>query len=698
MRLLNALLFGIIIGIFGLVFWAHRALYTSTFDVTYWKDKYEHSQWKLPLSERILGDDGLYLYEGYRLMQGEDPTTLNAEVPPLGKYLIGASILVFGNGYIYGFISTTLALASLFLLSFALTANMTLSLIAVLVVSLDPLIAQQFSLTMLDSTQLLFGLLSLWLLTIVIKRRQPQVPYTLLLILGITYGLFAATKAPIFSPLLLVVIALALGIKYRSIKPFIPVVVAAGVTYMLPYAWYFRLGHSVRDWLGVQKWILSFYRGSYVSPNIGSVLTTLIINRYQNLFSRAWEFADHWTFAWPAISGLVFVELYRIIRRKKIEIRSHYPLIIFVALSLGFLSIIPFWTRYLVTVLPVVYLLALTHIPKYLERYTRWVVIGLICVNIMPFVQTVFPTPKATLEQFTSDWGHGFFQDMYEATTTDTKKSITRQEYYRLGQQILYDAQIEEGSFAIQPFRWQNFTSSERIPVHITYKTRNLGSFDEDVTIPLVKQNGQWRVSWQWDVFLKDFTPAARLETTVDPAKRGGIFALDGTPLAEDKESQLIWLLPEKIDKETEAELFETVEALFDRRIKAVHFHERYVRLGSLGKPIPLGVLMQAQNPETQTLLTRFPALMTTPSYGRFVVQTSGYEIGAVTNTLYSECCSLLYTTSSYDGRDGLEKEYNALLKGENGGSLILKDNNGKSIRTIIQKTKRDGQNVRLTQ
>lgn len=45
-----------------------------------------------------IGDDGLYAFAGYYyLFQGGDVSAVNFEHPPLGKYLIGVSIFLFGN-------------------------------------------------------------------------------------------------------------------------------------------------------------------------------------------------------------------------------------------------------------------------------------------------------------------------------------------------------------------------------------------------------------------------------------------------------------------------------------------------------------------------------------------------------------------------------------------------------------------------
>src|SRR3989344_7148489 len=74
------------------VIYFNKNAFIEKYDTAYWKDRYEHSQWQLPLSERIIGDDGLYAYAGYKLVHGLDPTIISAEVPPVGKYIFGFSI------------------------------------------------------------------------------------------------------------------------------------------------------------------------------------------------------------------------------------------------------------------------------------------------------------------------------------------------------------------------------------------------------------------------------------------------------------------------------------------------------------------------------------------------------------------------------------------------------------------------------
>lgn len=79
------------------VIYFRQAVFLETYDAPYWKDRFEHSQWSLPLSKRSLGDDGIYAYGGYQLMQGASIEETNTNKPPVGIYLIGLSIKFFSN-------------------------------------------------------------------------------------------------------------------------------------------------------------------------------------------------------------------------------------------------------------------------------------------------------------------------------------------------------------------------------------------------------------------------------------------------------------------------------------------------------------------------------------------------------------------------------------------------------------------------
>jgi cell division protein FtsI/penicillin-binding protein 2 len=112
--------------------------------------------------------------------------------------------------------------------------------------------------------------------------------------------------------------------------------------------------------------------------------------------------------------------------------------------------------------------------------------------------------------------------------------------------------------------------------------------------------------------------------------------------------------------------------------------------------PIPIEAIPKATDPQTVALLRSFPGISFTDTTVRVSQSRPEIFVGTVGNTHFPECCSLLYSTTTYDGVDGIEKENNAILKGTSGGSLVVRDSDGSLIRTIIEVSRTDGKDVQL--
>ncbi len=658
----------------ALVFYANRAAFTSSFDANYWKDRYEQSQWQLPVSTRTIGDDGLYLYEGWRVIKGDDPTTYNAEVPPLGKYLIGTSILLFNNGNWYGLIVTTFSIIAFFFLAKLLLQKTVLSLILTLLFLTDPLLTSQFPLTMLDSLQTFFAISTMAILIFVMQNPQKQLSVVLL---GISFGLLAATKAPIFSPWLGLIIAFSLLATFRRVWPMVIFCMAAGITYLIPYIPYFLMGHTFGEWLDVQKWILSVYRSTSTMANPGSALTTLLLNRYQNIFTKMWEPASMWSLAWPIIT-ITAITGWITSKDRRVEL----PAACFVFIMLIVLSFTSFWIRYLLPILPFLYLGAFTCL---MQRKKMWVVpcaIILLGANLYSSTNILFPTPEKAVKEFAYAWTHGFFQDMYEQLASSAK-TTDRASFHRLGLQTLYDGQIEAATIEIIDPHWSRFQSPQNVALQITYFTRELGPLTEHRTISVVNQQGKWVLLWKWSDLLEGFDETKRLATTNIPARRGSIISADNQFLAHDLPGFMVWVTPKDVDGGKENDMLAALEEAFGRHPGAVSIHHRYVGNTLPDIAIPIGTL--------RNQLQQFPGISYTPHFVRVAS-----ESGTIINTAYKECCSLLYSTTNYDGISGLEKEYNNQLKGKNGGQLVIKDQTGSIVRTILDLPKQDGNDVVL--
>lgn len=693
-RLTIALLF-ILFAYLSLVVYANRALLFSSFDEKYWKNKYEQSQWKLPLSIRTIGDDGLYLYEGYRLIHGSDPTSSNAEMPPLGKYLIGLSIILFGNGYLYGFIVTLSIVTVTYLLAKSIFKEAALALSIALLLATDPLITNQYALTMMDALQALL-LTAYFYILFSIRPSHSRETLFHASIAGLTLGLFSVTKLPVLTPILIV---FGGGYVWRTTKkPRHLLGMAAGVVtgYMIPYSVYFIHGHTIIDWIKIQKWMVSFYLHSNLTPTWGSSLSVLFTGMYQNIFSRQWLPSSEWTPVWGILTfSALTAGVMRI--RTRVSHLHHDVLLATLVVIIAIYACIPFWTRYFVVILPLLYIIGAYSLMTKLPNRAR---IGVTClllvVNISASMHILFQTPNGTVQQYIYNTEHLVFADVYEDTTSSYRTSISRDAFEQFGRMTMAAGEIEFINLTPTNTLTNRWTSPQYLTANATYFTRRLGAFTLAIRIPFVKEDGRWRIPWDWSLLLPDLTDSTMLVSSVDEAKRGTILGPDKKPLAQDTQGTMIWITPANTDKSKEDQLLNLLEKLFDGRIPRVAIHQRFIGNTSPTIPIPLGITPYTEtNPAIQALLT-FPGITTTQGIARTYYPNDLFKIGIVSNTTYPECCSYLYTTTAYNGTTGIEESQNSTLKGINGGSLRLNDDKGKTIREFIRATKRDGKNIQL--
>ncbi len=698
MKWLLSLLLGLLfLGYLALVFYANRATYSAPFDAEYWQDKYENSQWRLPQSPRGIGDDGLYLYLGYKLIHGADPTLENAEMPPLGKYLIGSSIVAFGNGNIFGFATTTVAVLAFFFLAILLLPT-PLTLVTTLLVAVDPLIASQFPLTMFESLQLLF-LLTTTIFLMLTARSVGTKRIVYCILAGVSFGLFSGTKFPLFAP----VIAGATGWIFwqktqKDVRAFTHLLIfffgSASIAYLVPYFRYFQLNHSIFSWISVQKWILNFYLHANLTPTWGSMLATVLTGFTQNIFTRSWGRTFEWTPVWTIVFLITIIWMFKQFRKRKT------PTIIpagAIFATIVLLNVIPFWSRYLVILLPFLYLIAATQLIK-LPKPLLFLSLGaLLLVNSWRTQTILFPTPEKVVAQVVYDWQNGLFQDLYEHATDEVKAKISRSDFHRFGQTIYHDGQIEEATITVLNTIWHHpWESPQFITLDVTYHTRNLGNVRLSTQLPMVYETGRWRAAWKWDNIMAGIDESKHLETTVIPAKRGTITdKTKAAPVVRDMDSWLVWVTPKDIDKSREEAMLQFLQGLFDKRAAAALFHLRYSQQQP-DMPIALGVARVPLEDAARKELLSYPGLTLTPAYYRWVEGTAKDQVGLVANTAFVECCSFLYNTTAYDGVSGWERQYNQMLKGTNGGNLVIKDKQGNVVRTILSVEKQDGQNVKL--
>ncbi len=476
----------------GILFFIALALYFSRWalllpvDLVHLQDRFDHSQWRIPQSSRVISDNELYQVAGIRLVQGADPFSINPEVPPLAKYLYGWSWAVTGNPHWLSVGLLVVAVWIFYQLTRKMTTQSQAQQFTTWIFLISPLLLSQLTQTMLDLPQLVALLIHWWAVNRLITKPSPSTPdrsHFWTLVAGLSLGAAAATKFPLVIPIILLADGWLLW-KLHKLSRLVQILFLTGLVYVSSYAYYFWLGHTPIEWLKAQKWMLHFYLGSRSDTAPLTFWITSFTGSYQGWWNEAASRVGEWTWWWPAsllLPAAVFIK-----DRRKLSPFQSYLFLCWMGL-LGLYTLIPFWPRYFLSILPLGILLAVPILEKMSSKLKYLIISGLLLQTIWFWRQ-----PPTEFLKFTSlDWQAGNYQDVATYIDPAFIKSMSRQ---RFAQQLKQVEQIQGGkarrvafsSSTIWP--WQD---TAVVQMEVTYPLTK-------VTQPLLlrRLHNRWFIMW----------------------------------------------------------------------------------------------------------------------------------------------------------------------------------------------------------
>ncbi len=293
------------------------------------------------IGKKVVSDSFLYSYVGNKYINGTNPTLLNPEHPPLVKYLIGYSIRTFGNEHILGIWIAFITLLLVGVVSYQIHYSLFLAGVAVFFTSLFPLFTDQLIHgPQLELYQLFFFLLVVHSLLMWLKKKN--ISYCIGA--GVFFGMLLSTKTVL--PFFLLFSAWLILSFWKQWKVISAVLGVGILTFICTYYQYFALGGTLRGFLGVQKYIVTFYGNAHIP------LGEFAGNYLRLIFTGSWKFWDsartvshysEWNLLWPII---FLLGLSRLKKQWAVYKYSHV-LIWFIILYNVFVFIIPIFPRYL---------------------------------------------------------------------------------------------------------------------------------------------------------------------------------------------------------------------------------------------------------------------------------------------------------------------------------------------------------------
>lgn len=350
----------------------------QVFDPVSMEEKYLKSQWMDPASTEPLGDHGLYAWAGWAYVQGVNPILINPEMPPLGKYLIGGGTLLTGRPGLVGLFFSMTFLGSLYLLSYSILQIRGWSLFPVALMSWEPVLRNSLAYPMLDGIQLTGLCLAFWALI----RADKSQGYRWYLLAGLGLGLVISSKfyaTGILVGLSLVLFYLISG-RWNQLKFLLVSLSVMFLIHLVSYLRFFQLGGSLREYLGIQKWIYHFYAQGSPDVTVGSYWLLAMFNRWQVWWGSEWGqsytiASTHWRLTWPvavvtAVAWLVKLWTRCRLTKLRDKLPMEYLLVTWLLVYGIFLTFIGGWPHYMLLFLPFSFVLLARLAISLLNRFS----------------------------------------------------------------------------------------------------------------------------------------------------------------------------------------------------------------------------------------------------------------------------------------------------------------------------------------
>lgn len=480
--------FGILTVLFFsfLYLYSFRYKFQRTYEQKYSRNLFDNSQWRIPESKRGIGDELLYQVASYELVNHWRYFEINPEVPPLGKYFYGASILLLKNAFWANIPVFLFSIWVFYLLAKEILKKEWQQNLALFLFITQPVFFTQLNTTMFDLPQL--GALLVHALAISKLLASPKQRASYILLAGVSAGAFVSLKIGYLILFIFLVDGFFL-LRQKKWQSLLIIILTAGLIYPLTYLPYFLQGNSLLEFIKSQLWILHFYADSKVKVDPLLMPTAFFSGYYRGWSDNAsWTRSEHWSLAWPILVLLITINWLKSQPLFKLKVNSSqaYLGVLFGAIMFAY-WLIPFWTRYLILTIPFLILVSVNCLKKPLSLG----VILLITISLgqLPFALRSHPEPIAS--HLTNLWERGSYLDLYtylnlpqtESQRFAFAKSLEGEDKRKK----IYNRQI---SFKLGKYN----ILSNKIPMTIQINSKISYSY-------LVRKENQWFLEWSPSLF-----------------------------------------------------------------------------------------------------------------------------------------------------------------------------------------------------
>lgn len=334
------------------------------------KKVYLNSQYVNKNPQGWIPDETVNSYAGGEYIKGENPVLIAADTPPLGRYIIGLSVIIFNNENILTLVFASISLLMMFAIGKQIFSSNALAIIPPALFSFEPIFKNQIIYSpLLDIFQLFFLLASFFYFNKGLLSKKSTLMFATS---NIFLGLFISTKFFITGITIVAAwfIVLLIRRQKEKIKTLIFTLPISIIILLFSYIRLFAFDYSIRSFLGVQKYVFLYHKSQLILPL--TIWPLLLFNKWFVWFGDKPIISDpQWLFTWPILTIISIITLI-LYATKKITISpSLEVLLAWVVFYIGFFSFGQISSRYFVILIPILYIISLYGIVSLYKVYRK---------------------------------------------------------------------------------------------------------------------------------------------------------------------------------------------------------------------------------------------------------------------------------------------------------------------------------------
>jgi len=314
------------------------------------------------------------------------------------------------------------------------------------------------------------------------------------------------------------------------------------------------------------------------------------------------------------------------------------------------------------------------------------------------------PSPDVPARDFLNAWQAGKYADMYALLSKKSQANQSAQAFADWYSSLTAEATItkitpEITSVPMIPPNAGN-GASVQVPFTVQFDTIRVGTFQENNSVSLILEGGQWKVDWQPSLFFHDLAPNDTVRLFPLNPRRGSILDRKGRYLATMGFQETIGVVPGKLGTPQEEQQTLTIIGQYLHKTPA-ELQKIYA-----GQPkdwfIPLGDVSGSLETELHQKLDPLPGVVLQRKpirvypQGDVAAHVVGY-VGHITPAELKTYAAKGYTVDDYVGREGVEQWADAQLAGQRGGILAIVAQTGEVIKVIARRDAVPGNDVVLS-